>query len=478
MSNLNVMQNLSRRLDSASNDDETQKVLEDILDFTKVLCKKKKLHNSILTAMKNPTSGADNEENEFECFNKLQTKISHEIVENDSKSISRSCLQIFFNILWCHSKWCEVPLIYDKLFMRSYDILAESVLLRGPKNVTGLFVKNLNQRLDYLTSFYHLASSSNFLPKVISTSQNDFSNYVKTLLKLDPPKTEDDFNTVFQTEKCASKDCLKFLTFDFLKTKFTKTWLSVLSIPMEVSVETSVLFHLSSNLIPLFSDPRDLTDFLFAKLESSSLKSRYLSLDCLQTLVGRYNLEYPDLYEKLYDMCTEEAFTLNICSDKFLQVLRKFLLSSKLSNELLVKFCRRLADRVLKSEATTALKLLALLDEVLKTHKLVPTRQTNLKRKASQSGKMNPEMDPQINQAVYVSEDLMVSILQMKEAMKTHYHPEVRNQASKVAEISAKVKLGDNLEFEDLSTTMFKLAHKKVPKEEINFVVKTEFLPA
>ena len=470
MSGNQLLQNLCRRLDAALSDDEISNVIEDILGFTKILCRKRKFHNSILESMKNPNSSQSLAENEYECFNKLRAKVCQKILQNASKPISLKCLQIFFNILWCHSKFCQVPLIYDKLFMKSYEMLIESVLLHGPKIVTNVFVRNVNQRLDYLVSFYHLATSSNFVGLIAETSADEFSHYVKTLLKLAPPKTQEGYDTLFEKQECNSKACLKFLSFDNLKTKFSKTWLSVLAIPMEISVETSLLFHLSNDLMPLFSDPRDLTDFLFIKLESTFLKSRYLSLDCLQTLVGKYNLEYPDLYEKVYEMCSEEAFMLNTCSDKFLQVLRRFLLSTKLSYELLVKFCLRLSERVLKSEAVTALKLMAMIDEILTTHKLLPTKEPNLRRKKPK----NSEVE-EICQSNYVSEDLIDTILRIKETMKTHYHAGVRHEASKLGEISTKVRLTDVLEVEDLSATMFKLAEQKVLKDEIVFVAKTEF---
>jgi len=189
---------------------------------------------------------------------------------------------------------------------------------------------------------------------------------------------------------------------------------------------------LREKVMPVIADCRDLTDFLMLSLNSSSQKRKFLALECFYDLIVRYNIEYPGLYGQLLDMCSDRSFRLSTYSLSFLTILRKFVMSTKLSLELIKSFIIRLGNVSLKCESSVLLSILGLLRDMVHQHKLLCGPQGESTR-----------------------EEFLDVLLAVQDTMKSHFNPAVRKAATNLLkEVDEKSHDNEPGSFSDIDEIM------------------------
>ncbi|XP_057805887.1 protein NUCLEOLAR COMPLEX ASSOCIATED 4 isoform X2 [Salvia miltiorrhiza] len=151
-----------------------------------------------------------------------------------------------------------------------------------------------------------------------------------------------------------------------MKLKFTKAWISFLSLPLPLDVYKEVLVTLHQSVISHLSNPIMLCDFLTRSYDIGGVVS-VMALSSLFILMTQHGLEYPNFYNKLYALLEPSVFMAKHRS-KFFQLLDSCLKSSLLPAYLAAAFCKKLSRLALFAPPSGALVIVALVHNLLQRH--------------------------------------------------------------------------------------------------------------
>ncbi|KAJ7969096.1 nucleolar complex protein 4-like [Quillaja saponaria] len=151
-----------------------------------------------------------------------------------------------------------------------------------------------------------------------------------------------------------------------MKLKFTKAWTSYLRLPLPLGVYKEVLVNLHQAVIPYFSNPILLCDFLTRSYDIGGVVS-VMALSSLYLLMTQYGLEYPNFYEKLYALLVPSIFMAKHRA-KFFQLLDSCLKSPLLPAYLAASFAKKLSRLSLSVSPSGALVIVALIHNLLRRH--------------------------------------------------------------------------------------------------------------
>ncbi|XP_047966701.1 protein NUCLEOLAR COMPLEX ASSOCIATED 4-like isoform X2 [Salvia hispanica] len=151
-----------------------------------------------------------------------------------------------------------------------------------------------------------------------------------------------------------------------MKQKFTKAWISFLSLPLPLDVYKEVLVTLHQSVISHLSNPIMLCDFLTRSYDIGGIV-RVMALSSLFILMTQHGLEYPNFYNKLYALLEPSVFMAKHRS-KFFQLLGSCLKSSLLPAYLAAAFCKKLSRLALFAPPSGALVIIALVHNLLQRH--------------------------------------------------------------------------------------------------------------
>lgn len=131
--------------------------------------------------------------------------------------------------------------------------------------------------------------------------------------------------------------------FDYAVTKkcINKAWNCVMLWEMKESIHKQVLIVLLERILPHLDKPVLLTDFLMDSMDLGG-PIGLLALQGVFTLIQRYNITYPNIYEKLYSMFEPEIFHTKFKARLF-YLADIFLSSTHLPESLVAAFVKRLA---------------------------------------------------------------------------------------------------------------------------------------
>ena len=426
---LKLLRNASVQLQSTQSVEVLEKNLALLDAFSKKYRKSLSVYEAILTSkLSHPSS-----DQIWGNYCKIKKELINIIDSGTNEDMQRHALQICLNFLFAEIKFCSAAPIFDTLVKDSIGNLLRCLCLDGTKKLSITFIQFCNKKPDYIVFIVTVLSSSGFTEsfELLDTTQRD--HLVKCLLK---------FNFESAIEYCkASEDSTSLKKFP---SKLSKVWLTVLTWHLSVQTKTLILTKMRDRIIPTFADCRDLTDFLIKVLEGDSSKLKFLALECFYVLVAKYNIEYPGVYDKLLAMCSEESFQLSSYTTIFLEILKKFLMSTKLSLEILKLFIVRLGHIVCKCESGVIISVLNLLQDILLQHKLVSSQHYDGQR-----------------------EEFLDVLLTLEASMQMHYNPKLRKAAAMF------LRNLDENDVEQMSQSvdelMEKLSDKAINKSDIMF---------
>ena len=208
------------------------------------------------------------------------------------------------------------------------------------------------------------------------------------------------------------------------KSQFQKCMVGILSYPLKTSQYKHILLYLHKRVIPYMAQPQSLMDFLTAAYDvSDDDVIPILALNSLYELMKRYNLEYPDFYQKLYCLLTPSLLYTRYRS-RFFRLCDLFLSSSHLSLALVASFIKKLARLALRATASGTVIVIPFIYNLMKRH---PTCMVMIHRPDFQTGE---ETDPfKDTESDPLKTDALNSSLWELESIMNHYHPNVATLA-------------------------------------------------
>merc|ERR1712018_481444 len=109
----------------------------------------------------------------------------------------------------------------------------------------------------------------------------------------------------------------------------------------EVELYKRILIILTEKVMPILSNPLAFTDFLIESYNVGGSIS-LLALNGVFHLMDKYNLEYPDFYQKLYALMTPDVLHVKYRA-RFFHLTDKFLMSTHLPEYLVAGFVKRIS---------------------------------------------------------------------------------------------------------------------------------------
>jgi hypothetical protein len=163
---------------------------------------------------------------------------------------------------------------------------------------------------------------------------------------------------------------------------FSKAWLALLSLPFTTAQHKLLLRHLPEHVIPHMRSPMLLADYLTQSYTTGGVVA-VLALESLFQLIVKFNLDYPDFFLSLYNLCTVEVFCAKY-RYKFMKLLNASLRSVNLPAYLVAAFIKRLMHISLHSLTPNAPFCIAQCTWLLRQH---PQSQVLIHRKSSSAAK-------------------------------------------------------------------------------------------
>jgi U3 small nucleolar RNA-associated protein 19 len=191
------------------------------------------------------------------------------------------------------------------------------------------------------------------LKNSIPTRSNDLNNvfiqnYLELLNVLIPPtstnkNSADDDDDDDDENGGAKKFLCKSIKFDrqSLRKNVNKVWNFVIQWPHNDITQRQLLVLLLEKVLPHLEKPAMLTDYLMDSLDMGG-PIALLALQGIFILIHKYNMSYPNIYEKLYAMFEPEIFHMKF-KPRLFHLADIFLSSSYLPETLVAAFAKRLA---------------------------------------------------------------------------------------------------------------------------------------
>lgn len=163
---------------------------------------------------------------------------------------------------------------------------------------------------------------------------------------------------------------------DYYQKAFSKAWLALLSLPFTTAQHKLLLKHLPEYVVPHMRNPMLLADYLSQSYSTGGMVA-VLALESLFHLIVNNNLDYPEFFMSLYNLCTVEVFTAKY-RGKFMKLLSMSLKSTNLPAYLVAAFVKRLASLALHTPTPNSQFCIAQCTWLLRQH---PQTQVLIHRK-------------------------------------------------------------------------------------------------
>ncbi|KAF8476865.1 CBF/Mak21 family-domain-containing protein [Kalaharituber pfeilii] len=209
-------------------------------------------------------------------------------------------------------------------------------------------------------------------------------------------------------------------------------WLATMRLDLTEDQMKSVLDILSHKIVPFFSQPQLLMDFLTDCYNAGGAMS-LLALNGLFELIKTKNLDYPNFYEKLYALFDRDLMHVKYRS-RFFRLLDIFLASTHIPAILVASFIKRMSRLCLSAPPSTIVIVVPFIYNLLRRH---PTCAFMLHREHYDRDEIrktgmddpfdNENPDPMKTRA-------LESSLWEIEMLQSHYHPSVATIARIISE--------------------------------------------
>ncbi|KAK3085127.1 hypothetical protein FSP39_024825 [Pinctada imbricata] len=289
------------------------------------------------------------------------------------------------------------------------------------------------------------------------------NNLFSLLEQISFPQIEQDTCTHFLS-KCPEEGAApKMTSTKEHKKMFSHVWLDFLRHKLPASLYKRVLVMLHEKVMPHLTSPLLLSDFLTQSYEIGGAIS-LLALNGLFILVHKYNLDYPDFYEKLYALFEPSVFHVKYRA-RFFFLADLFLTSSHLPAYLVAAFAKRLAHLSLTAPQFGLTVTVPFIYNLINRHPncKVLLHRPNSTTEVAEDPYLPEEPDPAKCQALQSS-------LWELQTLQNHINPDVARMCQRIDHPLQK----DEIPLQDLLETSYtelfeKETKKKVKHASVNF---------
>lgn len=213
------------------------------------------------------------------------------------------------------------------------------------------------------------------------------------------------------------------------KTVFQKCWLSAFKLPVSYDQYKAVLQILHKSIIPNMIQPQMLLDFLTNAYDVGGPIS-ILALNGLFSLMQKYNLEYPNFYNKLYELFDESILHVKYRS-RFLRLVDIFLSSTHVAANAVASFIKKLSRLALYAPPAAIVAVVPFIYNLLKRHPACMIMIQRPDYEIGPDGYVDP-FDSKATDPLYTN--AIDSSLWELDTLQTHYHPNVATLARIMSE--------------------------------------------
>ncbi|KAL2099845.1 hypothetical protein ACEWY4_004239 [Coilia grayii] len=284
--------------------------------------------------------------------------------------------------------------------------------------------------------YYVMCSVRDHVAKVMEKNKGavmpTFQNNAFTVLTIiNMPSQESELNN-FMVKQGVKHDDWKAAKFKEHKRVFERTWLVFLKYKLPGSMYKKVLVILHDSILPHMSEPTLMIDFLTAAYDVGGAIS-LLALNGLFVLMHQHNLEYPDFYNKLYNLLEPSVFHVKYRA-RFFHLANLFLSSTHLPVYLVAAFAKRLSRLALTAPPSALVMLLPLICNLIRRH---PSCRVLIHRPSAE----DPCNDPYIMEEEDPAQchALDSSLWEIK-TLQNHYHPDVAKAAQAINQPLSKIE--------------------------------------
>ncbi|CAL9727550.1 nucleolar complex protein 4 [Monosporozyma unispora] len=309
---------------------------------------------------------------------KLLSIISELTIET---SLALDSLDLYMQLIELESGMSSGPFFPNKTLKNLIIAIWKSNIISNEINITNgqsinfILIEFLNKYyLNYTDIQYYTQSELNKLFELNEISkQNNIAKWL-TLMNHDKhygiiDDAKDDFEVFVLNPPQAMENISKF------KSLLEKNWLHQLNQNLSFNQYKTILLILHKRIIPFFHTPTKLMDFL---TDSYNLTTKFpndksigvipiLSLNGLFQLMQSSNLEYPNFYQKLYQLLTPDLMHVKY-RPRFFRLMELFLSSTHLSVHLIASFIKKLARLSLTAPPSAIVTVIPFIYNMLKKH--------------------------------------------------------------------------------------------------------------
>ncbi|GIY61255.1 nucleolar complex protein 4 homolog B [Caerostris darwini] len=254
-----------------------------------------------------------------------------------------------------------------------------------------------------------------------------------------------------------------FLKKKFFCKLFSDTWLKFLKLQLPFSVLKKVLLILHKRVVPYLQNPCLLLDFLTDSYDRGGILS-LLSLSSLFFLIDKYNVEYPDFFQKFYSLTNAEIINGKY-SARYFYLCDLFLSSTHVPAYLIAAFAKKLSRIALKSKTDNILRIIVLVINFIIRHKsLTIMIHQEIPTDISEDPFKFEELDPARSCA-------MDSSLWEIKTLQSHIIPEIARKAKMINHSLPSIELEFHTTLDVSMDSLYKKERKR-KFEEVALAVK------
>jgi U3 small nucleolar RNA-associated protein 19 len=214
-----------------------------------------------------------------------------------------------------------------------------------------------------------------------------------------------------------------------------EAWLAIFRSPLTKDERKSILHHLTTRIVPWFTKPESLMDFLTDSYDAGGATS-LLALSGLFYLIAEKNLDYPAFYTKLYSLL-DDTLLHSKHRSRFFRLLDTFMSSTHLPSAMVASFIKRLSRLALHAPPAAIVVVVPWVYNMLMRHRTCSfmihreIRSPSKRKQLETDGMDDPfsmdQVDPMETGAIDSS-------LWEIETLASHYHPNVATLARIIQE--------------------------------------------
>lgn len=210
-----------------------------------------------------------------------------------------------------------------------------------------------------------------------------------------------------------------------------RAWIALLECELDASQRKHVLRILTKKIVPFFTEPLRLMDFLTDSFNEGG-STALLALSGMFEMMTTCNLDYPQFYDKLYSLLDDDILH-SAHRSRFFRLLNQFLSSTHVPVVMIASFIKKLARLALNAPPAAIVVVIPLAYNLLHEHRSCTfmlhreMRTDEEKQLVELEGAEDP-FDP--NEKDPMKTGAIDSCLWELVALQNHYHPNVASLAT------------------------------------------------